>query len=80
MVRFFGGPGIPFGEDFSLGFRGFNANAAFQVTAVAPPFAAQPTAMAVRDLAATDAPEPSTLALFVSGIGALLVRQRSRGR
>jgi len=75
VVRFFGGPGIPFGQDFSLGFRGFNANAAFQVTAVAPP---QPTGIAVRDLAATNAPEPGTLALFASGIGALLVRRKSR--
>jgi hypothetical protein len=32
-VTFFGGPGIPFGADFSLGFRGFNDNATFSVEA-----------------------------------------------
>jgi hypothetical protein len=59
VVEFFGGPGIPFGDEFSLGFGDFNHNATFQVTAI---------------------PEPGTLALFMGGIGAWLVRRKSRSR
>jgi hypothetical protein len=55
VVAFFGGPGIPFGDDFSMGFRAFNANTTFGGTAVIP--------------------EPGTLVLFVTGIGALLGRR-----
>jgi hypothetical protein len=71
VVEFFGGPGIPFGDEFSLGFRGFNANASFLVIAIAEDDHAG---------TASPAPEPVTLALFASGIGAVLVRRRSRVR
>jgi len=36
-VLFYGGPGIPFGTDFSFGFRGFDLNASFSVTATTVP-------------------------------------------
>jgi len=73
VVKFFGGPGIPFGDDFSLGFRGFNANAGFQVTAIS-----SAGNQAVTN--PTSTPEPGTLVLFVGGIGSLLVRRRARAR
>jgi hypothetical protein len=76
VVKFFGGPGIPFGDDFSLGFRGFNANAGFHVNAISS--ASNQAVMSA--LAATSTPEPGTLVLLVGGIGALLVRRRSRAR
>ena len=57
------GPGIPFGGDFSIGFRGFNPNDAFRVIAVTE----------IDDFAKV--PEPGTLTLF-AGIGTLLVRRR----
>ena len=69
VVRFFGGPGIPFGGDFSFGFRGFNPNAVFTVIASFGPVTKAPV---------TSTPEPGTLVLFVGGIGALLVRRRGR--
>lgn len=65
VVKFFGGPGIPFGGDFSLGFRGFNANAEFRVLAITE-----------NEDAPTNVPEPATLTLL-GGIAALLVRRRS---
>ena len=71
VVTFFGGPGIPFGDDFSLGFRGFNPNASFLVNAIS-----RPSQQAFTD--PTNTPEPGTLGLFVGGIGALLVRRRAR--
>jgi hypothetical protein len=74
VVKFFGGPGIPFGDDFSLGFRGFNATGAdFLATAII-----SASNQAVRNPTIT--PEPGTLVLFVGGIGALLVRRRARAR
>ena len=72
-VSFFGGPGVPFGDDFSLGFRGFNANAGFLAIAIR-----SPSNQAFTD--PTNTPEPGTLGLFVGGIGALLVRRRARAR
>lgn len=65
VVKFFGGPGIPFGGDFSFGFRGFNDNATFRVIAITE-----------IDDSLTSAPEPCTLALW-GAIAALLVRRRS---
>jgi hypothetical protein len=66
IVTFSGGPGIPFGDDFSMGFRGFNADTTFVGRAIlSGPGTPAKT------------PEPGTLALFVSGIGALLVRRRT---
>ena len=65
QVKFFGGPGIPFGGDFSFGFRGFNPNATFRVIAITE-----------RDDSPTTVPEPGTLALL-GGVAALLVRRRS---
>ena len=61
IVTFSGGPGIPFGDDFSMGFRGFNADTSF-------------VGSAILSGSGTTVPEPGTLALFVSGIGALLAR------
>ena len=72
VVRFFGGPGIPFGGDFSFGFRGFNADAVFRVVAISSATSNQ----AVTN--PTSTPEPGTLGLFVGGISALLVRRRAR--
>jgi hypothetical protein len=75
VVKFFGGLGIPFGDDFSLGFRGFNANAGFTVIAMGNASASN---QAVTN--PTTTPEPGTLVLFVGGIGSLLVRRRARAR
>jgi hypothetical protein len=79
VVRFFGGPGIPFGGDFSFGFRGFNANAVFKVIANGGSGGFVRNTL-VTNTPVTSTPEPGTLVLFVGGIGALLVRRRARAR
>ena len=84
VADFYGGPGIPYGDDFSMGFRGFNLNTTFLGVAV---LGGDDLSMGSRGLNADTGfhgtavvPEPGTLALCVSGIGALLVRRRSRVR
>ena len=76
VVTFSGGPGIPFGGDFSMGFRGFNTDTTFVGRAILSG-SDMPAILSKPD---TPVPEPGTLALFVGGIGALLVRRRPRAR
>jgi hypothetical protein len=84
VAAFYGGPGIPYGDDFSMGFRGFDLNTTFLGVAVlggddlSNGFRGLNADTTFHDTAAV--PEPGTLALCVSGIGALLVRRRSRVR
>jgi hypothetical protein len=73
VVTFSGGPGIPFGDEFSMGFRGFQSNTTF-VSRTILSGSDTPTILSGSDTLAT--PEPGTLALFVGGLGALLVGRR----
>jgi len=65
MVTFSGGPGIAFHGDFTLNFVAFPENTSFGGVATA---------------SASAVPEPNTLALFLAGIGALLIGRRLRAR
>jgi len=76
VAAFYGGPGIPYGDDFSMGFRGFNSDTTFVGRAILSG-SDMPAILSKPD---TPVPEPGTLALFVSGIGALLFRRRPRAR
>jgi len=76
VAAFYGGPGIPYGDDFSMGFRGFNSDTTFVGRAILSG-SDMPAILSKPD---TPVPEPGTLALFVGGIGALLVRRRPRAR